>query len=315
MDIPQDPPGAVERQSGRGSRLGAVLGASAAAVASAGLVLWVSSSDDRSLSLSHPPEPAARPAAHAAMQAQPDQVRRAYEQMEEVYGDRGFAGVMAFTKACANELKSNPEMLDFCLAFDIYASSLQGDDTADRAWQADGLMRDLALAQAALPPGTDAGARVERVRQLTRYPGAAAPEVVATLPPPPAAAAAPETRAAAPPRAAAAARPVGANAVKPVRTKSARVVARPSGARAHCVARGTAAQRLVCASPKLRAADRRMRTAYGQALKAGVDPRRLARDQARWRRQVNAAASNRAAVARLYQRRTHSLEVLARRYP
>jgi hypothetical protein len=56
-----------------------------------------------------------------------------------------------------------------------------------------------------------------------------------------------------------------------------------------------------------------MRVVYRRALATGADPRKLARDQARWRAAVNAAAPSRAAVARLYHRRTRALQAQVRR--
>jgi uncharacterized protein YecT (DUF1311 family) len=250
--------------------------AAAAALASAGLVYWIGVSEDRSLSAGR--ELAAPPARRIYASPKPDarQVVRAYDQLRDVYADRGMSGVVRFARDCADGLRTDPRVLDFCLAFDIYAASLGGDD-ADvdldvRAWQAQARGRDLTLARRALPPDQDAAARLAEVRGLARQ-----ASLAATIAPAPNAA----------------------------QTAAAAAEA--------CRRRVAVAQGVVCASPALRDADHRMRVAYNQALAEGAAPRRLARDQARFRAAVKAASPDRAAIARLYKRRTHALEVLVRR--
>jgi uncharacterized protein len=142
------------------------------------------------------------------------------------------------------------------------------------------------LARIALAPGADAGARVAWVKVLARQTALSAPEAQ----PPPSLARA-----------------------RPVRTAAAaRAKARVARAVAACRKRAPPARRVVCASPALRQADVRLRSSHARAIAAGVDRRRLAREQSRWRARVNAAAPNRAAVARLYQRRIAVLRAQAR---
>jgi hypothetical protein len=99
---------------------------------------------------------------------------------------------------------------------------------------------------------------------------------------------------------------------KPAAVKKA-AVKRPRSppSREACRHRSTAGERTVCASPALREADAQLQAAYRQALAAGVSPRQLARDQARFRRAVNAAAPDRVALERLYYQRTRALENLS----
>jgi uncharacterized protein YecT (DUF1311 family) len=291
METPRQPSAAVgEHRSGRARpRLGVALGAVAAAVASAGLVYWISAGDDPTLSAPPPARPVER-RAYAPLRADAEQVVRAYEQVQEVYAGQGPTGVASFARSCADGLASDPGVLDFCLAFDIYADAFAGDDAEARAWRASADSRDLALARSALPPGQDAGARLAAVRELARQTSLQAPDAA---PEPPAAAEAPAVTSAAHPRSAPA---------------ESVAVARTNADVAACRRRATAAQRTVCASPALRQADRRLRLAYRRAIAAGASPRQLARDQARFRAAVSAAAPNRAAVARLYYRRTRALE-------
>jgi len=148
-----------------GARAGAVLGASAAALISAGLVYWISSGGDPTLKrLGHAPSAPT----YAPPEADPAQVVRAYEQLQDVYADRGPDGVAGFARGCARSLAADPAALDFCIAFDIYAGSLVGDDAIARAWRAGSADRELALARAALPPTSDPVARVAQVRRLAR---------------------------------------------------------------------------------------------------------------------------------------------------
>lgn len=272
--------------AGRSRRLGVIMGAGAAALVSAGLVYWISASDDNSLSTPPPPaQPgAAAPAPKAYAPARPDagQVVRAYEQLQETYADQGTEGVMSFARACVDSLRADPGVLDFCLAFDIYAGALQEDDESARAWQAQAGARDLAMAQAVLPPGADAAARLAAVRALARQASLETPQ--------PAAPVAPATGRAAP---------------------GTEAGARPAAA--SCRLKATAAQRTICASPALRNADRRLRLTYRRALAAGLSPKRLAHDQARFRASVDAAGADRAAIARLYHRRTQALEQVIRK--
>jgi uncharacterized protein len=55
-----------------------------------------------------------------------------------------------------------------------------------------------------------------------------------------------------------------------------------------------------------------MLRAYDRALAAGMDEHRLNRAQARWRRALDVAGSDRQAVARLYERRIWELNADAR---
>ena len=299
MRTPQDRSGAFQRERAapaerRGLRLGVALGAAAAALVSAGLVYWIGAGEDRGMS--SPQRLAAPPArtAYASAKADAGQVLRAYDQVQDIYAEQGTNGVVGFSRSCAASLRSDPGVLDFCLAFDSFAAALGGEDAAARDWWAQAEARDLAMARSVLPPGQDPAARLAQVRALTRQasleaPGAEAPAAGA----PAAAAPPPET-----------ARPHSS----PAAPAAASPRPRPANAAAPCRQRATPGQRAVCASPALREADPRMRLAYRRALAAGASPRRLARDQARFHAAVNAAAPDRAAIARLYHRRTRALE-------
>jgi len=72
------------------------------------------------------------------------------------------------------------------------------------------------------------------------------------------------------------------------------------------------ASRMVCASPRLLAQDRRMRRAYDRALAAGADRLAVDRAQARWRATLTRTGSA-ARAAQLYDRRIRELEAIARR--
>jgi uncharacterized protein YecT (DUF1311 family) len=231
------------------------------------------------------------------------QVVRAYEQLQEIYADQGATGVVAFARSCGNSLRSDPGMLDFCVAFDIYGSALDSEDPQTRDWQAQAAARDLALVRSVLPPDQDPAARLAQIRALARQASLEAPTQAA----PPVQ---PETRPQAPP---AVSKSPPAKAARPPAKVASRAQARRQDTVAECRRRATAAQRTVCASPALREADRRLRLTYRRAVAAGVNPRRLAREQARFRTAVNSAAPNRAAVAKLYHRRTLTLEAQIRR--
>ncbi|HKR88318.1 MAG TPA: hypothetical protein VJS38_09090 [Phenylobacterium sp.] len=316
------------------------MGASTAALISVGLAYWIGGGGDRTLTrFDHAPPPA-----YAPSQADPGQVVRAYEQLKQVYADRGAAGVADFAHGCGQSLASNPRALDFCLAFDVYAASLMGDDEIARAWRSNAAERQLALARVALPPTEDPVARVARVRTLARQTSlqdpdlAMRPQKAKAAPhrakpryakPRHAKAVAAATEASAPQVERAAAQPADQPAAQPAVSPSATTVAeakprarpaavkRASVKRARtpatdaCRRKSTAGERTVCASPALRQADAQLQAAYRRAVAAGADPKGLARDQARFRRAVNAAAPDRVAVERLYYQRTRTLEGLS----
>jgi hypothetical protein len=259
---------------------------------SIGLAYWIGTGEDRTPSVggSAGPPPAVH-AGYAPPRPNADQVVRAYDQLQEIYADQGVRGVVDFDRACANSLRTDPGALDFCLAFDIYATSLQAEEESAQAWLAGADARDLDLARSALPPGVDAAGRLAQVRALARQASLAAPA-------PPLVSAQTETRA----------QPTEAPPAAQVRAKP-----KKHAASSACRLRATAAQRLVCANPALREADRRLRLTYRRAVDAGVDTSQLAHDQARFRKSVNAAGADRTTLARLYHRRTHTLELQIRR--
>lgn len=294
----QDQPSQAPRTR---SRLGVILGASAAAVVSAGLVYWIGSQGDPALS-GAPPAPVRR--AYAPAKPDAGQVVRAYEQLQEIYADQGPSGVASFARSCADSLTSDPGALDFCVAFDIYAASVTGDDELARTWRADAEVRDLALARAALPPAQDPAARLTQIRALARQTSLQDPDLAA------APAQNPGSQGKPPPAKSPSARSTSSARPASVKTTSTRT-ARQATIEA-CRRRATAGQRTVCASPALRQADQRLRIAYRRALAAGANPQKLARDQTSFRAAVNAAAPDRVAVERLYYKRTRALETLAR---
>lgn len=312
-----------------------MLGATAAALISAGLVYWIGGGGDRTLTrISHPPP------VYASPQADVGQVVRAYEQLKEVYADRGASGVADFAQGCGRSLASDPRTLDFCVAFDIYAAPLMGDDELARAWREGADARELALARVALAPTEDPVARVARIRELARQTSLEDPDLAARpqkgrapphrVRPRRAKAEAAPAEASAPPPAPAAAEPGDQPAAQPVASASTATVAaakprarpaavnkasvrraRPPAATDECRRKPTAGERTVCASPALRQADAQLQAAYRKAVAAGADPGDLAREQARFRRAVNAAAPDRVAVERLYYQRTRDLEGLS----
>lgn len=79
-----------------------------------------------------------------------------------------------------------------------------------------------------------------------------------------------------------------------------------------CADAGSQAEAVVCADPRLAAADRRLRQAYDRALDAGASPRRLDRQQGRWlAAREDAAREDPRAVAEVYEARIAELEDMA----
>lgn len=272
-----DPPGR------RGA--GIALGALAVAMISGGLAWWLSG-DDRGRMVSSAqatPTPIERPAepriSLAATAPDPGQVRRAYDEVQAVYADGGAPALAGHARECAETLEADPRILDYCLAFDMYAAALAPKDGEAAQWFQVGEARRLRLTREALPPGGDPEARLAEIRLLMKR-AAVTPEAPVLQQ------ATAETRqaAATPPRKAAA-------------TKAA----------SRCRFEPTPAQRILCANPQLQAADRRMQQAYRRALAAGADREVLEGEQAAWRTMRN-AADNRREMAEAYARRLRELE-------
>ncbi|WP_309087433.1 hypothetical protein [Phenylobacterium sp.] len=227
----------------------------------------------------------------ASPAADPEQVRRAYEEFGLVYANSGVDGLARFTESCAQSLQADGRILDFCLAFDMFAGTVA--QAAEPPGKAEA--RRIALVQAALP-GADPDARIAEVQRLMRQ---ASGMQTASVPETPAPAVAAPSTAPAPAKAA------------PIRL--AKAAAPPPKARSAggaCRLQPTPADRLLCANPTLKIQERRMKDAYERALAAGADPLVIDRGQAEWRAMRN-AADTRAELADLYARRTRELSEAA----
>lgn len=274
------PPDARDQSAPRPGVVVAVIGA---ALVSASLAWWLAAQPDRSLTLtpspSPPPAAPTPPRQFADSAANGDQIRRAYEELQNTYADGGLPAVRHSEEICAGSLSANPKVLDYCLAFSLFADALQPgrDNQAAR----------FAMARDALPAEADPGARLAEVAAMTRS---------LTAPATASSGERPRVRAKA-----AAQRPVAA-------------AKRPNQrAASTCRLRSTPTERAICASPALQTADRQMRAAYNRALASGANRRELARDQARWKVAANAASSDRRRLAALYAERTRELRAAARR--
>ena len=100
---------------------------------------------------------------------------------------------------------------------------------------------------------------------------------------------------------------------EPIRLTSMPRDERPE--RRACADARSQAEAMVCAEPRLSAADARLRRAYDRALEAGVRPQRLARQQTRWlAAREDAARDHPAAVEEVYEARIAELEDMAEGY-
>lgn len=274
------------------SRTGVVVGALAAALASGALVWWLGGEDRGRIELSRPEPPAATATPTeaakvvAAPAADPAQVRRAYDQVQATYAEGGAPGLAGFAHECAEALAGDPRILDYCLAFDIYASALAPAQGEAADWFRVGEARRLRLAREALPAGADPQIRLAEIQGLMRLASSAPPQATPAQAPP--VQATPVRAAPAPVRKAVRAAPVS-----------------------RCRFEPTPARRMICANPSLQAADRRMQSAYRQALAAGADRDILEGEQAAWRTARN-GASGREEMADLYARRMGELAQHAR---
>jgi hypothetical protein len=196
----------------RSGRLGLVLAAAVAFAASAGLAWWVAAPNPAAdvsaappAAPPAPPRPPPQPLRYAAADPDPVQVRQALADVQQAYADGGADALVHASTACAKLLPTDPGHLDYCLAFDVYASAIVPPGSGPQAdWFADGGERDLALARTALPASVDAANRIAQVSALTRA-------VVPKAPPKPVAVRTKHARKAAP----AAPKVVKAQVVKP----------------------------------------------------------------------------------------------------
>jgi hypothetical protein len=281
------------------SKTPVILGAIAAIFLSGSLAWWLTSPDDggfRNPAITQV-RPQVEPVRIANPAADQEQVRRAYEEFATVYANSGAEGLARFQASCEASLKGDPRILDFCLAFDLFADAVR----ADTALAGKDDARRLALVRASLPAGADPDGRIQDVRRLMRLVtgGPEAPPVdraVQTEPARPASPALQKASALAP------------AAVAKLPTARPRPASKAL-ARA-CRLGSTAADRIVCANPALEAEHRRMRLAYERALAAGADPLLIDRSQADWRA-AREGTVNRNQLSALYARRIRELEAAA----
>lgn len=266
---------------------GSWIGAFAAVLCSLTLAYWVAGSgrnaEDRAarrtpvpavFQISSPPDPA--------------QVRRAYDQVRNVYGEYGLRGVIAVADGCRNAVAASPAQLDFCVAFaaDAAALAAASDDPAALVWSADAERQQLALIRGVVGPKYDPSARLERIRELTRT--LIHDRTQARL--------AEEDRRR---------QLLLAQAERTRQLRTVHAVCRPHSAH----------ERTLCAHPDLRAQDLRLKTAYRRALARSADRARMERVQAQWMAAFNAAAPDPKLVSNLYRIRIRELERLGGERP
>jgi hypothetical protein len=179
---PGSPPWAIDEDdyvdAGPRPGLGIIVAAVVAVAASAGFAWWFAA-PDRNTDVAAAPAPAPpppkaepiQPLRFAAADPDPNQVRRAWADVKQGYADGGPEALVRASQACAKAVPTDPQSLDYCLAYDRYASTIAqgGEAGAGGAdWFADSTGRDLALARTALPDGVDASNRLEQVAALTQ---------------------------------------------------------------------------------------------------------------------------------------------------
>lgn len=158
------------------SRLGVIVAALLALCASAGLAWWFAAPNPAA-SLHDPTPPAAvipktapaAPLSFAGDEPDPNQVRRAWRDVQAAYVDGGPDALVRASETCARSLPAEPQTLDYCVALDTYAGEIVPAGTGSQAdWFHDSGQRDLALARTALPGGADPQNRIAQVAALTR---------------------------------------------------------------------------------------------------------------------------------------------------
>lgn len=191
--FPGMPPEGPQDLEPKRSRLGLIAGGLAVLAAAGGLAWWLTADapdapqNVSAAQVAQAQQSRSQTPLLASASADESQVRRAYEQFQTVYADLGAPGLASFSQNCAKAVGGDPRILDYCLAFDAYATSV----AAEEPWFADADYRHVELARTALPAGTDPAQRIVEVARLTRVatrapaPAAAPAEpiVVAEAPP------------------------------------------------------------------------------------------------------------------------------------
>jgi hypothetical protein len=118
----------------------------------------------------HAPSPRQAPRQVAYAPAEPDValVRRAWDQVRDIYGERGVEGLLEVVEGCPSIVASRPELLDFCLAFALDSAPLidSSDDAMARRVSETLLPDQLTLIQSALPRGANTSKRLADVQLL-----------------------------------------------------------------------------------------------------------------------------------------------------
>ena len=165
-----------------GPRLGLVLGAVAAIVAAGGLAWWFAAPapssphevNARPNQAAPVAQRAVEPLRYAAADPDPTAVRRAYHDVRHAYVDGAGEALVRASETCARRAPSEPQLLDYCVAYDIYASEVLPPDGGPDAtpaqldWFRDSASRDLALARTVLPPEAVPENRMAQLAALTR---------------------------------------------------------------------------------------------------------------------------------------------------
>lgn len=171
---------AIDDEPRTGSRVGMVM-AALIAVAASGSLAWWFGAPDRSADVGAPPAApvatappkaeAPTPLRFAAADPDAGQVRQAWADVSQGYADAGPEGLVRASQACAKAVTTDPQRLDYCLAYDIYASAVappEAQANGQGDWFAGAGDRDLALARTALPEGVSPDNRLSQVAALTK---------------------------------------------------------------------------------------------------------------------------------------------------
>jgi hypothetical protein len=159
-----------------------LLGALIALAFSAGLVWWLAAPNAPGHGSGVVVQTTPRPQPKASATADAAQVQRAFEAVQDAYADSGAEGLARANADCEAALKGDPRVLDYCLAFALYAGAVAPELTGP-----DADATRLAVARVALPPGVDPVARLGAVRALMRTAslgGATGPDRLAAAEPP-----------------------------------------------------------------------------------------------------------------------------------
>src|SRR5690242_19506446 len=116
--VPEDP------SRGQSGRRWPIFGVILALAVSGGLVWWLLAPEGNQTAPAVVVQGIPKRVIRASATPDPAQVQRAFEAVQDAYADGGPDGLARADADCAAALKADARVLDYCLAFDLFATAV-----------------------------------------------------------------------------------------------------------------------------------------------------------------------------------------------